>query len=121
MESEHGKEKVMKLKKGIEKTTTEILEEIKHLPELDLERNPEFIADYTKGKIIEDILKLMEAKDISRSDLAKKMHKSRRYVRNIFKEQNNFTVKTLVKLACALNSEISIKMVLINTKNGDIL
>ena len=121
MENEHGKEKVVKLKKGIEKTTAEILEEIKHLPDLDLEKDPDFITDYTKGIIIEDILKLMEAKGISQSDLARKMRKSLHYVRNILNGQNNFTVETIVKLSCAQDSEISIKMVLINTKNDDIL
>ena len=120
MENEPDKRKVMKLKKGI-RTTSEILEEIKHLPDLELEKDPEFIVDYTKGKIIEDILRIMETKDISRSDLAKKVHKSHRFVRQILNGQNNFALETLVKLACALDSEISIKMVLINTKNGDIL
>lgn len=110
----------MKLKKEI-RTTNEILEEIKHLPDMELEKDPEFIVDYTKGKIIEDIFRLMETKGISKSDLAKKMHKSLHYVRNILNGQNNFTVETLVKLACALDCEISIKMVLINTNNGDIL
>ena len=120
MENEPNKRKVMKLKKGI-RNTSEILEEIDQLPDLELEKDPEFITDYTKGIIIEDILRLMETKAISKSDLAKKMDKSPRYVRHILKGQNNFTVETLVKLADALDSEISIKMVLINTKNGDIL
>jgi len=110
----------MKLKKEI-RTTSEILEEIEQLPDLELEKDPEFIVDYTKGKIIEDIINLMESKSISKFYLAKKMHKSLRYVRKILNGQNNFSVKTLVKLACALDSEISINMVLINTKNGDIL
>jgi len=110
----------MKLKKEI-RTTSKILEEIEQLPNLELEKDPEFIVDYTKGKIIEDILRLMELKSISESYLAKKMHKSRRYIRKILNGQNNFSVETLVKLACVLDSEISIKMVLINTKSGDIL
>ncbi|MDA3941157.1 MAG: helix-turn-helix transcriptional regulator [Spirochaetia bacterium] len=109
------------MKEKVNKTTTELLEEIKHLPDLELEKDPEFIEDYTKGIIIEDILKLMEAKGISKSDLAKKMRKSHRYIRNILNGQNNFTVKTLVKLASALESEILLKMVLINTKYDDIL
>jgi len=110
----------MKLKKEI-RATSEILKEIEQLPNLELEKDPEFIVDYTKGKIIEDVLRLMEAKSISKPDLAKKMHKSRRFVRNILNGQNNFSVETLVKLACALDSKLSIKMVLINTKSGDIL
>ena len=120
MENVPNKRKVMKLKKRII-TTSEILEEIEQLPDLDFDNDHEFIVDYIKGKIIEDILRIMETKGISKSDLAKKMHKSLRYVRQILNGQNNFALETLVKLACALNSEISIKMVLINTKNGDIL
>lgn len=43
----------MRLKKKI-RTTSEILEEIGQLPDLDIDNDPEFSESYTRGRIVED-------------------------------------------------------------------
>lgn len=55
------------------------------------------------------LLKYMEKKNISRSELADKLGMSKSYVTNIFNRGGDITLGTLVKLAAALNLEIEIQ------------
>ncbi len=91
-------------------STDQLLNEINDLPSLDLENDPEFVADYTKGKIVEDILSFMVEHKLTQSDLAQKMNKSRQYISRILNQKANFTIETISELSCALKCDLSIKL-----------
>jgi transcriptional regulator with XRE-family HTH domain len=76
----------------------------------ELERDPEFVADYLKGQLVEDILKAMEKQGITKSDLAKRLNKSRQYVTKVLNEKANFTIETIAEVACALGTGVSLRL-----------
>jgi len=92
------------------KKTQELLEEINGLPNLDFDKDPEFLADYANGLIVQDILNLMDKKQISQTELANMIGKSRQYVSRILIEKRNFTIKSLASFACALNCDLNLSI-----------
>lgn len=98
--------------KWLENTPTydKTLEEIKNMEPLDIENDPEFVADYMKGLITEDILQAMEEEEINKSQLAKRMKKSKQYISRILNETANFTFKSLAEIACALNHKVETRI-----------
>jgi len=77
-----------------------------------LEKDPKFLADYTKGLLVEDILRGMEVNGLNQKTLAEKLGKSRQYVNKILKEERraNFTVDTLAELSTALDLKLSMRL-----------
>jgi plasmid maintenance system antidote protein VapI len=67
-------------------------------------------ADYWMGvpiaELTEDICRLMEEKQISRADLARRLGTSRAYVTKLLDGNANFTLATMVKLAMALDGAL---------------
>jgi transcriptional regulator with XRE-family HTH domain len=55
----------------------------------------------------ESVLKRMDAEGVSQTDLAKKMGVSDAYVTKLMRGNNNFTIRTMVKIAMALNCELA--------------
>ena len=102
------------------KSTQELLNEINQLPDLDLDNDPKFVADYTKGKFIEEILSILQEKKISQTELAKKIGRSRQYISRVLNEKANFTIETLAQFACALDCDLSVSM-LQKTENNYLL
>ncbi|MCK5852285.1 helix-turn-helix transcriptional regulator [bacterium] len=92
-------------------TTEEVLKEIDKLEFPDLENDPEFVSDYLKGQITEDILAAMEENGMNKNQLARKLGNSRQYVNRILNETANFTLDTLAKFACALDCKIEARIV----------
>ena len=56
----------------------------------------------------ERICELMEQKNISRADLARKLGKSRAYITRLLNGQPNLTLKTLTQIAVALGEGIDV-------------
>ncbi len=77
---------------------------------LDLDADPEFVAGYLKAQFVEDIYKVMESQGLNRSQLAKKLGKTRQYVGRVLNEKANFTLETLAEIACALGMQVSARM-----------
>lgn len=77
-----------------------------------LRADPEFLADVSKGLIVEDILRAMEAAGLNRNTLAAKLGKSRQYVGKILDEEQpaNFTIDTLAELSAALGVKLHVRM-----------
>lgn len=77
-----------------------------------LRSDPEFLADVSKGFIVEDILRAMQAAGLNRNTLAKKLGKSRQYIGKILDEENpaNFTIDTLAELSVALGVKLHTRM-----------
>ena len=77
---------------------------------VDLESDPEFVAEFLKMQFVEDIYKTMHEKGINRNQLAAKLGKSRQYVGRILNENANFTLETLAEFACALDMHVSARL-----------
>ncbi len=77
-----------------------------------LRADPAFLADYSKGLVVEDILRAMEDADLNRNTLAAKLGKSRQYVGKILDEEQpaNFTIETLAELSSALGVKLHVRM-----------
>jgi transcriptional regulator with XRE-family HTH domain len=99
------------LKKILDQTkpVSESIKNIEEIP-INFNRDPEFVADYLKSKFINEILEILDKKNISKSDLAKLMGKSRQYISRILNETVNFTLDTLAQISCALDEDINIKL-----------
>lgn len=101
------KGEVMEEKK---KTVEELLHEIDNLPTINFERDPEFVANFMIGKIIESIYKELEKQGISQSVFADKLGKSKQYVSKVLSEKVNFTIKSLARISCALDCDLEITL-----------
>lgn len=77
-----------------------------------LRADPAFLADYSKGLVVEDILRAMEEAGLNRNTLAAKLGKSRQYVGKILDEEKpaNFTIDSLAELSAALGVKLHIRM-----------
>lgn len=73
----------------------------------DLEDDVEFILEEQKIAILEEIILIMEKYKISRAELARRLKTSRAYVTKMFRANVNFTLKSLVHIAQALETKIS--------------
>ena len=93
-----------------ELSTEELLEEIEHVSDLDLDNDPEFISDYTKGKITEDIIRIMKQQHITQAALAKRLGTSRKYISRVLNERINYTIDSLVRLSCALDCTLTVSI-----------
>ena len=74
------------------------------------EKDPEWVAGYLKMQLVEDMLKAMKEQEVSKSDLAKRLGKSRQYVGRVLNERANFTLDSLAQIACALGLRIGARM-----------
>ena len=61
-------------------------------------------------ELTEDICRLMEAQEVSRSELARRLGTSPAYVTKILRGNANFTLTSLVKLCRALNAELRVEL-----------
>ena len=84
------------------------MNELKH--EERLEKDPEFLQDYMKASIVEDIYQAMEEERISKSQLAERLGKSRQYVGRVLNETANFTLKSIARIAAALERDVVLRL-----------
>jgi transcriptional regulator with XRE-family HTH domain len=73
-----------------------------------LENDVEFIFEGLKIGILEEIVYNMKVKNISRADLARKLGTSRPYITRMLRANVNFTLKSLVQIARALNIRLNV-------------
>lgn len=77
-----------------------------------LDEDPEFIAEGLKIRFVHNILSAMRKAGISKSDLARKLGKSRQYVGRVLDEEEgeNFTLETMAAFACAVGLRLDLRM-----------
>lgn len=77
-----------------------------------LRADSEFLAEVSKGLVVEDILRAMDAAGHNRNTLATRLGKSRQYIGKILDEENpaNFTIDTLAELAAVLGVKLHVRM-----------
>ena len=71
----------------------------------EAEDRDEFHVAGVKIEIAEQIYRMMEKRNITQSDLARKLGKNRAYISKILKGTTNFTVETLVLIGRKLEAE----------------
>jgi transcriptional regulator with XRE-family HTH domain len=89
--------------------TKEVLRELE-ARRVDLDNDPEFIADFLKAQFVEDVYKAMDETGINKNKLAEKLGKSRQYVGRVLNETANFTIETMAEISCALGKKIVIRI-----------
>ena len=75
-----------------------------------LEEDPLFLVEYMKATITSDIYTVMEKESISKTELAKRLGKSRQYVSRILNETANFTLDSVAKIAAALQKDVVLRL-----------
>lgn len=83
-----------------------------------LDTDPEFLADYAKGLVVEDVLRALESSGLTKNALAGKIGKSRQYLGKILDEDArvNFTIETLAELAAALKLQLCVRLLPANER-----
>ncbi len=76
-----------------------------------LKADGSFQIEEAKVEIAEQIYILMEDKGITEAELARRLGKSRAYVNKVLQGTTNFTIKSLVKIGLALESEVKLEFV----------
>lgn len=76
----------------------------------ELERDPDFIAEAMALSFAEDILDLMQKRDISQAELADRMGVSPAFISKIFSAPPNLTLKSMAKIALALGVTPQIRL-----------
>ncbi|MDR1581526.1 MAG: helix-turn-helix transcriptional regulator [Synergistaceae bacterium] len=71
-------------------------------------RKPEYWYEKLKSVFSNNFFRLMTEKNIGKAQLAKKIGVSKPYISKILRGDENFTVKTLAKVAFALGCEIDV-------------
>jgi len=74
----------------------------------ELKNSIDYLLEEQKVEILEEIISIMEKKNISRAELARRLGTSRAYITKIFRMNINFTLESLVKIAHSIGSKISI-------------
>ena len=74
--------------------------------------DPEYVADVLKTRFVLDLLAAMRERNISQTNLARAIGKSRQYVSDILneKQSTNFTIETMTTLALALGVDLEISL-----------
>lgn len=78
----------------------------------ELEHDPSFVADSAKGLFVEDVLRALSENSVSKSDLARRMGKTRQQINILLDEEkkNNFTIETMAKVSTALGRKLFVRM-----------
>lgn len=91
----------MTLDKDIEMETPEALRRALE----DLDTNPYYVAEHLKLAIADEVIICLRQKGWTKSDLARRLGKSRQYVTKMLKGDTNFTLETLAALSIALEKD----------------
>ena len=77
----------------------------------EAKKKPAFWTEKFSNQFLNELLDLMAKQGISRSQLAKKIEKNPSYITKIFRGNVNFTLSTMVSLAMAVNSQLSLEII----------
>ena len=77
----------------------------------DFDADPAFAADYIKSQFVEEILQAMDAQNLSRTELAERLGKTKQYISRVLNETANFTIETMVEISHALGKRLVVQLV----------
>jgi len=74
----------------------------------ELESDKDFEAEKKILEFTTSLYQLMKERNISKKELAERLHTSQAYITKVFRGNANFTIATMTKLAAALGGDIHI-------------
>ena len=75
-----------------------------------LRDDPDYVASVLQAHFVSLIRKTMREDNLSVTQLAAKLNKSRQYVSRVLNENVNFTLKSMAEITCALHLEIDVNV-----------
>ena len=75
-----------------------------------IENDPRFVAEEMKLAFADDLVLLLEARGLKRTELAEKLGTNRGYVTRVLNTEYNLSIETMAKIALALDARISLRM-----------
>jgi len=75
-----------------------------------LENSEAYELDALKVELCEQIYLIMEQEEVTKAELARRLHTSRAYITKLLQGSANFTLESLVKVAKALGCKVSVKL-----------
>lgn len=112
-----NKELFEKLKKS--PYMDELYEKLSKLPEIDLDKDVDFVFGWLKARLVEDILTKMHEEGLSNKKLAKRLRKSESYVNSLLDEKLNVTLSDIAELAVALNAKPTVRILNLELVNKE--
>ena len=76
----------------------------------EYEKDPDFVAESLAIGLIEQAIELMEARNMTRTELAGRMGVSKAYVTKLFNAPPNLTLRSIAGVAVALGAEPSVSL-----------
>jgi len=73
-----------------------------------VESSPGYWHEVAVAELTQDLCRLMEEKQVSRAELARRMGTSRAYITKLLGGNANFTLATMVKLAMAFDGALHV-------------
>jgi transcriptional regulator with XRE-family HTH domain len=75
-----------------------------------IEKDPLFVAEMMKLAFADDLVRLLEARGLKRTELAEKLGTNRGYITRILNTEYNLSIETMAKIALALDAQITLSM-----------
>jgi transcriptional regulator with XRE-family HTH domain len=75
-----------------------------------VENEPLFVAELMKLAFADDLVRLLEARGLKRTELAEKLGTNRGYITRILNTEYNLSIETMAKIALALDARITLSM-----------
>jgi transcriptional regulator with XRE-family HTH domain len=75
-----------------------------------LENDPRFVAEGMKLAFADDLVRLLEARGLKRTELAEKLGTNRGYITRILNTEYNLSIETMAKIALALDAQVTLSM-----------
>lgn len=74
------------------------------------EDDPQLLAEELKLAFADDLVTLLEARGLKRTELAEKLGTNRGYITRVLDTEYNLTIETMARIAHALGARISLHM-----------
>jgi len=75
-----------------------------------LQNDPRFVAEGMKLAFADDVVRLLDARGLKRTELAEKLNTNRGYITRVLNTEYNLTVETIARIALALDARVSLRM-----------
>lgn len=97
----------------------ELYETLSRLPDVDFDKEVDFVFGWLKARLVEDILTKMHEEGMSNKELAKRLRKSESYVNSLLDEKLNVTLCDIAELAVALNAKPTVRILNLELVNKE--
>ncbi|MEJ2367974.1 MAG: helix-turn-helix transcriptional regulator [Acidobacteriota bacterium] len=77
----------------------------------EAQQSPEYWAEIAIGDFTEELWRLLEEKNMSRAELARRLGTSPAYITKVLRGHANFTLASMAKIAHALDSQVRVRLV----------